>query len=325
MKRAASGIGVEAAADDVDPDIRRFIDSVNAGYAAYPDLAMLPLPRVREIAETVRAPWTRGGPQMHATEDLVVGTMNVPVRIHRPTGGDRLPVLVYVHGGGWTTFSLNTHDRLMREYAGRAGVAVVGVDYSLSPEAKFPQAIDELLSVVTWLRDHGTRAGLDVERIAIGGDSAGANLSVATNLRLRETGQPLLAGMLLNYGVFDHEPTPSYERYDGPRYMLTVEEMERFWQNYLRREEDRSLPLASPLRADLAGLPPAFLAIAQCDILADANRAMARKLEDAGVPVEAVVYEGATHSFLEAVSIAPLADRALDEASAWLRDLLRPQ
>jgi acetyl esterase len=199
------------------------------------------------------------------------------------------------------------------------------LDYSLSPEAKFPQAIDELLSVVAWLREDGAALGLDTGRVAIGGDSAGANLSVATNLRLREAGQPGLAGMLLNYGVFDHAPTPSYERYDGPRYMLTVEEMERFWQNYLRCEAERPLPLASPLRADLSGLPPAFMAIAQCDILADANREMAKKLEAAGVPVEAVVYEGATHSFLEAVSIAPLADRGLADASAWLQGVLKPK
>lgn len=318
MDQSTSGGTAGAEADDVDPDVRRFIDAVKMAYAAETDFATLPLPRAREIAERVRAPWTRGGPQMHATEELIVGGRSVSVRIHRPTGLRPLPVLVYVHGGGWTMFSLDTHDRLMREYAGRAGIAVVGVDYSLSPEAKFPKAIDELLSIVTWLRDEGAGAGLDPRRIAIGGDSAGANLSVATNLRLRELGQPVLAGMLLNYGVFDHVAMPSYARYDGPRYMLTVEEMDRFWQNYLPPGADRSAALVSPLRADLRGLPPAFLAIAQCDILADANRAMASKLEEAGVAAEAVIYEGATHSFLEAVSIAALADRALADASAWL-------
>lgn len=309
-----------AAGDDVDPDVRRFIDAVNAGFAAYPDFARLPLPRAREIAERVRAPWTEGGPTMHASEDRLVG--EVRVRVHRPTADDGLPVLIYLHGGGWTMFSIDTHDRLMREYAGRAGIAVVGVDYSLSPEARFPQAIEEVVSVVAWLRAEGAALGLDPARLAIGGDSAGANLSVATNLRLGDGGQPVLAGMLLNYGVFDHVPSPTYERYDGPRYMLTVEEMERFWQNYIGRAEDRSLPLASPLRADLRGMPPAFLAIAECDILADANRAMATKLEAAGVAVESIVYEGATHSFLEAVSIAPLADRALADAAAWLERVL---
>src|SRR5687768_7386443 len=118
MDRATSRSAGEAAKDDVDPDIRRFIDEVNAGFAAYPDFAALPLPQAREIAERIRAPWTAGGPQMHSSEDRTVGDRRVAIRLHRPTADADLPVLVYVHGGGWTMFSIDTHDRLMREYAG---------------------------------------------------------------------------------------------------------------------------------------------------------------------------------------------------------------
>ncbi|MHC9083969.1 alpha/beta hydrolase fold domain-containing protein [Luteimonas sp. RIT-PG2_3] len=311
--------------DDVDPDIRLFQQRMNAGYAAFPDFARLPLPQMRAAAEQVRAPWVQGGPQMAQTRELRVGTLQTRIRIHLPQASATqaaLPALVYLHGGGWTLFSLDTHDRLMREYAARAGIAVVGIDYSLSPEARFPRAIDETLDVLQWLRAHGGEHGIDVARLAMGGDSAGANLTVATHLRLRALGLPQTSAMLLNYGAFTDQDSPSMTRYDGARYMLETGEMQWFWNNYLHDDADRSNPQALPLLAeleDLAVLPPAFLAIAECDILADGNHAMAARLAEAGVAVKARSYAGATHSFLEAVSISPMSDRALDEAANWLK------
>lgn len=308
--------------DDVDPQIRLFLRRMGAAYAAHPGLASASLPEARRIAEDVRAQWVRGGPQMAATEERHVGALRTRVRILRPRTDAALPALVYLHGGGWTMFSIDTHDRLMREYAARAGVAVVAVDYSLSPEARFPRALEETVDVIAWLRAHGAGHGIEPSRLAVGGDSAGANLSVASQLRLRELGRPVLSAMLLNYGVYTDRPSPSWERYDGPSYMLEADEMHRFWDNYLRSDADRADPLAMPLRADLRGLPPAFLAIAECDILADGNRLMAEALGAAGVTAEARTYPGATHSFLEAMSISDLANRALDDASAWLRGRL---
>ena len=259
---------------------------------------------------------------MAETVDRSAGPMQVPVRIHRPVADPSLPVLIYAHGGGWMLFSLDTHDRLMREYASRARVTVVGVDYSLAPEAKFPRPVEELVSVVRWLRSEGASAGLFPSRIAIGGDSAGGNLAVATNLALIGAGEQPLAAQLLNYGAFDPDPRPSHGRFDGPDYNLTSHEMMDFWVNYLPPEA-ASDPLARPLLADLTGLPPTFLCIAECDILSDENWEMAEALMNAGVPVTARSYAGAAHSFLEAVSISPLADRALAEASEWLSEALR--
>ncbi|MET0328184.1 MAG: alpha/beta hydrolase fold domain-containing protein [Luteimonas sp.] len=306
--------------DDVAPEIREFQQRINDGYASEGDFARLPLDDARRAAERIRAPWTRGGPTMACTTSLPAAIAGVGVRIHHPgPRGTPLPALVYLHGGGWTMFSVDTHDRLMREYAARAGIAVIGVDYSLAPEAKFPRPIEETAGVLAWLRAHGGDYAIDGTRLLLGGDSAGANLSVATSLWLRQHDQPPVLGMLLNYGAFDREPSASWHRYDGPRYMLEVGEMHRFWDNYLRDEADRLDPLAEPLRGDLRGLPPAYFAIAGCDILADGNRRLAAGLEAAGVAVEVQEYPGATHSFLEAVSISPLADRAFDDAAHWLR------
>jgi acetyl esterase len=307
--------------EDIDPEVREFVRRVGAGYMEVLGDGDFDMAKRRAAAEVVRAPWREGGPAMVSTEERRVGKSAVRLRIHRPTRHEVLPALIYLHGGGWTTFSLDTHDRLMREYAGRAGCAVVGVDYSLSPEVRYPKALDEIAEVLAWLSSDGASAGIDPVRLAIGGDSAGANLSIASMIRARDRGQPMVRGMVLNYGAFDEEQRDSYTKFSHEAYMLDPAEMDAFWRNY--RGEDRSPdPLARPLLADLTGLPPAFLCIAECDILADENREMARQLAEAGVEVRAEIYRGATHSFLEAVSISALADRALGDASAWLNAVL---
>lgn len=297
----------------VDPDIRRFVDAIAAAYAARG--APTGLAARRQIAEQVRKPWREGGPIMAESVDLDIG--GVRLRLHRPVGGEKLPVMLYVHGGGWVLFSIDTHDRLMREYAARAGISVIGIDYSLAPENKFPVALEECAAALDWIREQASELNVDAERMLIGGDSAGANLSVAACLLQRARGRPLPVGMLLNYGAFAPEHLPSYARF-GEGYSLECDEMDAFWADYVDGPEQLSDPLVAPLRADLSGLPPAFLAIAECDILADCNHAFAESLAAAGVPVEAVTYRGATHSFLEAVSIAPLAERAFDEQAAWI-------
>jgi acetyl esterase len=306
--------------DGLDPDVRRFVTAVQRSYSQYPGFDRLPLAERRRAAEEVRAPWRAGGPGMRRTVDTTIA--GVRARIHIPVEAPALAAMLYLHGGGWTMFSIDTHDRVMREYARRSGAIVVGIDYSLSPEAKFPAALNEVVAAIEWLRGEGGAHGIDPERIAIGGDSAGANLAAAAALTLRDTGKPPLRAMLLNYGAFTPEPGASFQRYDGPRYMLTVEEMRYFWSNYTADPAELANPLVAPCRADLSGLPPAFLCIASCDILADGNRAMAERLAAAQVPCEVHLYEGATHSFLEAVSIAPLAERALQDGARWLRGRL---
>lgn len=306
-----------AESDGLDPDIRRFVKALKEGYGRFANFDAMPMPERRRAAEQVRAPWRAGGPAMWRSVDTRVAGLRA--RIHIPHETNSSGAMLYLHGGGWTMFSIDTHDRLMREYASRAGVIVVGIDYSLSPEQKFPVAMHEAVRAVEWLRTHGAAHGIDGERLAIGGDSAGANLSLASALYMRDRADPPLRGLLFNYGAFGPESSESYDRYDGARYSLTVEEMHRFWDNYVRQPADLQDPLAAPSQADLHGLPPTFFAIAACDILADGNRTMAERMAAAHVPAEVHVYEGATHSFLEAVSISPLADRALETAGRWLR------
>jgi acetyl esterase len=305
---------------DIDPDIREFIRITSQDYNRFAGDDPASILQRRLTAEKVREPWVQGGPAMHSTQDMVPETLGVRIRIHKNGAEQAKGTLLYIHGGGWVIFSMDTHDRLMREYAARSGLDVVGIDYSLSPENRYPTALNEISATIDWLKTHGEQYGLNLDRLAIGGDSVGANMSLATCIAMRDRGTPLDA-MILSYGAYDTEHRPSYDRFDGANYMLTSQEMVGFWQDYLGNQPIETAPLARPIHADLAGLPPAFLCIAPCDVLADENYALADKLKAAGVDTTSVVYAGATHSFLEAVSISGLADQALSDASDWLKRL----
>jgi acetyl esterase len=307
--------------DLLDPSIRRFVSEMSAAWDRHGDLAAASPAQARQIAEQVRAPWTRGGPEVPASEHFIpTVTGDVRVRVYTPDASVTRPALVYLHGGGWTLFSLDTHDRVMREYAARAGLAVVGVDYALAPEAKYPVALTQVVAVVRHLAKHGSEFGVDPLRIAIGGDSAGANLAIAAALRLRDEGDgALLRAMVLNYGVFARQSSPeARQRFGGPGNMLTADEMEGFWRNYLRDERDAEDPLVCPLAAYVRGLPPALLIVPECDLLAEQSLMLAGWLREAGVAVELKIYRGAVHSFLEAVSISPLAEQAFADTAPWL-------
>ena len=316
--------------DDLDPDIRLFQRRLATAYAAHPPLASVDLAQARAIVEAVRAPLTQGGPVMAGQRDIVVAVAGQPavrLRLYRPDSAPAAaPALVYLHGGGWVYFSLDTHDRLMREYAQRAGRMVIGVDYARAPEARFPVALEQTAAALRWLRGHGAEVGVDPARIAIAGDSVGANLALAAASVLRDAGESAaLQGLLLNYGVYsDDDDSESFARFDGPNYTLGRDEMRGFWHSYLRSEADRSDARAQPLRGRLDGLPPCLLVVAEHDVLRDGNLALAARLRAAGGDVTLRRYTGATHSFLEAMSFAALSQRALDDSAAWLRALGDP-
>jgi len=201
---------------------------------------------------------------------------------------------------------------------------VIGVDYALAPEAKFPIAQQQVAHVVRWAREHSVELAVDSSRIALGGDSAGGNLAITTALRLREDGDlSSVRALVLNYAAIDVYCAPeALQRYGHQGYMLGADEMQEFWRDYLRSREDERNPLACPIHADLRGLPPTFMVIPECDILSEQNWRLARKLENAGVAIEASFYEGASHSFLEAMSIAAISHKALDDTAHWLRQAL---
>jgi len=305
-----------------DPEMLAFSAMMEAEGAKHPPITLvLPLDDARATTETLNNALCAGGPVMAESADrwLPIRGRRLLCRVHHPAPGP-LPVLIYLHGGGWIWSSIDTHDRLMRDYAAGGGCAVIGPDYALSPEAAFPQALEECAAVVRWVARQGAAWGLNPSRIVIGGDSAGGNLAMGVALLLRETDPDLkLSGLLLNYGVFDADlDTPSYREFaDG--YFLTRDKMRFYWDCYAPRPADRLNPLAAPLRADLRGLPPVLLHVAALDVLAAENHAMAEKLRAAGVGLECETFPGTAHGFLRALSHVGEARRAVSQAGEWLR------
>lgn len=318
---------ISANGADLDPDIRRFVQEVGAAFASHAGFSTMSHPQRREVAEAVRARWAKGGPVMASTREIDVSHQGgaVRVRVHDPGPDGVKSALIYLHGGGWTLFSIDTHDRLMREYAARAGMVVIGVDYALSPEHPFPVALAQVIEVVRWTQAQAADLGIHPERIALGGDSAGGNLALAAASSLRDAGEPnRLAALVLNYAALDaHCSEESIARFGNEHYMLGGEEMDQFWMNYgVTSPELATNPLICPAHARLHDLPPAHFTIAACDILAEQNLAMVDRMRDAGVDVESCVYEGASHSFLEAMSISSLSMRAIDDTCEWLGERL---
>jgi acetyl esterase len=226
----------------------------------------------------------------------------VSIRIFRPAGATgTLPVLLYTHGAGWVFGNAHTHDRLVRELTVRAEAATVFVNYSLSPEAKYPTALDEIYATLQWIAAHGSEHALDPSRIAVAGDSVGANMTAATAIRAKRRGGPTLAGQLLFYPVTDANfDTASYHQF-ATGYFLARDGMKWFWDQYTTDPAQRAEITASPLRAsleDLTGLPPALVIVGEADVLRDEGEAYAAKLREAGVPTTAVRYQGIIHDFV---------------------------
>jgi acetyl esterase/lipase len=265
--------------------------------------------------------------------DLVVAggpSGEVPVRIVRPKHATAtLPVVVYVHGIGWVFGNRHTHDRLIREIAVGVQAAVVFPDYSLSPEVKYPTAIEECYAVATWVARHGAEHGLDPGRMSVAGDGAGGNIAIALSLLAAERHGVSFRQQVLFYPVTDARfDTDSYEEY-ATGYFLRRDTMQWFWDQYTADPRQRSEATASPLGAtarQLAALPPTLVITAEADVARDEGEAFADRLRQAGVRVTAVRFQGTIHDFvlLNALSGSPAARAALVLATGVLRQALGP-
>lgn len=249
----------------------------------------------------------------------------VSVRIVRPQNAPaNLPVIVYIHGAGWVFGNAHTHDRLIRELAVGSQAAIVFPNYTLSPEAKYPIAIEEIYTVVKWVAENGLENGMNPESLTIAGDSVGGNMTAAITLMAKERGDIKIRQQLLFYPVTDASfDTESYHQF-ATGYFLRRDGMMWFWDQYTTNSNERAEITASPLRAtteQLQGLPPALIITAEADVLRDEGEAYANKLREAGVPVTAVRFQGIIHDFvmLNTLANTEAARGAINLATTWLR------
>lgn len=281
-----------------------------AAYEASADVLELPKHKLARV-EDLRIP-VRDGAEIGA-------------RLYAPEAGAQ-GMLVYFHGGGFTVGSLDTHDGLCRRLSHLAHCSVVSVDYRLAPEHKFPQAFDDAWDAVQWLHQYGQRLGLDAGRMGVGGDSAGGTLATTCAIAARDAGLPLALQLLFYPGCVGHQNTPSHATY-AKGFVLEEPHITFFFEQYIRSVQDRDDWRFAPLdgrtdsgyEADLAGVAPAWVGLAECDPLVDEGVMYADRLRMAAVPVDIEIYRGVVHEFIKMGRTIPEALQAHADAAKALR------
>jgi acetyl esterase/lipase len=268
-------------------------------------------------------------PKLPVDEEWITAADGTKARIVRPAGVTGvLPVILYIHGAGWVFGNAHTHDRLVRELSVGSNAAVVFPEYDLSPEARYPHALEQIYSVARWIIASGKDHELDAGRLAIAGDSVGGNMTAAVTLLAKERGDVTFRQQVLFYPVTDASfDTPSYHEF-AEGYFLMREGMKWFWDQYTTDEAERNQITASPLRAtldQLAGLPDALVITGEADVLRDEGEAYATKLRAAGVEVTAVRIGGVIHDFVmvDALRSTHGAETAINLATSTLKKALQ--
>ncbi|MEP6998771.1 MAG: alpha/beta hydrolase, partial [Betaproteobacteria bacterium] len=295
----------------LDPDIQRLLDTVftTPFGAEAPDIAQL-----RATAEAV--PMRLGGDfetVASVTEALAPGDAGpLPLRIYRPAAAEALPLVVYAHGGGWVTGSLDSHDRMCRILASRLRAVLVAVAYRRAPEHVYPAALDDFEAAWRWARAEAKSLGADGMRFAVAGESSGGNLAAALTLRLRSDGAAQPSLQLLLYPALDATCSrPSYREF-ATGYNLSALQMAWYWDAYRAGAAKNAVGLSPLAAADMSGLPSAVIAVAEYDVLRDDGLDYAAKLEAAGVAVRLIRCDGMIHGFLRWTGAVPAAHRWID-------------
>lgn len=304
-----------------DPHVQTMLDRINAATADGPGPWEQTVDQARQAYALYCSLGGDGGDVAEIEDGACPGPAGpIPLRIYRPQPARDLPCLVYFHGGGNTIGSIETHDPVCRQLAREAGVTVVSVEYRLAPEHPFPAGLDDATAALAWVASHPAEVGADTARLAVGGDSAGGNLTAACTQWAKHNGGPPLRAQLLVYPSVDMAyEHPSIDE-NGKGLILTKETIFWFRHQYAGPDPDVTDPRLSPLRAaDLSGLPPALVITAGLDPLRDEGRAYAARLAAAGVEVTDSLYEDQVHTFYGMGALYPRGSDAIAESAAFLR------
>ena len=303
----------------LDPKIQAYL---NSPLGQMPPISTFTPQMVRDLLRQFPAPVLN--PPIHAVRDLKVpgAAGEITVRLYTPSATRPLPLTVFFHGGGFVICNIDMYDDLCKFLANFSGCAVASVEYRLAPEAPFPAPLEDCYGALEWLAANGAEYGLDTARLAVAGDSAGGNLAAACALLARDRHGPALRYQGLIYPALDPECASESQHALAKGYMLGRDTMQWFWGHYLKAPADRTNPLASPLLAQLKGLPPATVITAEFDPLRDEGEAYADQLRAAGVEVTARRFLGMIHGFASLPYLTPVANRAVADVACDLRGAL---
>lgn len=311
----------------IDRGTKEFLKAINTGG---PGLETLSKEDARNVLVTAQASIKVDLSGIEESEKTIQADGHtIKLNIVRPKGAkEKLPVFIYIHGGGWILGDYPTHKRMVRDLVVESGAAGVFVNYTPSPEARFPKAINEIYAATKWVAEHGDEINVNGKQLAIAGNSVGGNMSAVTALMAKEKNGPEIKFQLLLWPVTDATfSQPSYRTYGEDRF-LTSAVMKWMWDQYTTDAKERRSIYASPLQASieqLKGLPPALIIIAENDILRDEGEAYGRKLDEAGVPVTTARINGMIHDFglLNALATLPATKSMFEYAGAELRKHLK--
>jgi acetyl esterase len=309
----------------LDPILKAFLDQV-AGMGG---------PKTYEMQPSEAREAFAGLMQLAGPKDVPIGKVanfsiplehgEIAARSYEAVAAGRepLPTLVFFHGGGWVIGSIDTHDGLCRMLANESQCRVISVEYRLSPEVKFPWAVENALAAVSWIKEHAAELGVDANHLAVGGDSAGGALAAVITQQAKAKGTPKIAFQMLLFPVTQIGAETKSLRDFAENYFLERKTLDWFYANYLPADADKSDPRISPLLADdLSGLPPAFVMLAGFDPLHDEGLAYAQKLKKAGVTVTVADYPDMVHDFIYLQAVLPQAATALNGAAQALKKAL---
>ncbi|MBO2012111.1 alpha/beta hydrolase [Hymenobacter negativus] len=311
----------------LDPEVRTFLKGLNTGG---PGLETLSAAQARQVLVDAQASVPVDLSGIEVTQRTIEQDgLTVPLHIVRPSGtaATVLPVFMFIHGGGWVLGDFPTHQRIVRDLVVASGYVAVFVDYTRTPDAAFPTAIHQIYAATKWVAAHGAEITVDGQNLAVVGNSVGGNMTAVTCLQAKEKGGPHIKLQIMMWPIVDADfTTESYQRFGADRF-LTTPTMKWMYDMYIKDPKKRTDIHASPLRATLAqlqGLPPALIQVAENDILRDEGEAYGRKLREAGVPATCIRYNGVIHDFglLNGMAQVPATRSLFLHAAAQLKQYL---
>ena len=283
--------------------------------------AELPVEELRKRYADLAFFLNAGAPPLPHIEERMIAAPSGPkrVRLYDPGTPAPAPTVVLIHGGGWVAGDVDTYDGFARQIAKRSGLRCLSIDYALAPEQPFPAALDDCIAAVRWAASEGAGLGIDPARIALIGDSAGANLALAVCLALRDAGAALVRGAALVYGGYSLDfDAPSVRAYGNGQYFLSAADMARYRDDYLPDWADRENPLAVPILADLQDLPPLHIAVGEFDPLRNDSERLAERAKAAGVDVEFRLWTGMVHGAISLMGWVDAMEPEVDRIGRFL-------